>query len=291
MQAGSATASQATVADLQRMAARIRCDIIQMTNLAGGGHPGGSLSATDVVTALYFRVMRVDPAWPDWPDRDRFIMSKGHGCPAWYAALAEKGYYERSHMRTLRKLNSLLQGHPVMGKTPGLDFTTGSLGHGLPAGLGMALAGRMHKADYRVWVMVGDGETQEGSIWEAAMSASAKKVDNLTAILDRNRLQNDTFVDDVLPIEPVADKWRAFGWHVVEIDGHDMAAVVQALEAAPTVTGQPTMIIAHTIKGKGVSFMENIPIWHGRPPTAAETQQALQEICSAAGLEVADVLI
>jgi transketolase len=267
-----------SITDLQRMAATIRCDIIEMITTAQAGHPGGSLSATDVVTALYFRVMRLDPQNPDWPDRDRFILSKGHACPVWYAALAERGYFDKAHLGTLRRLNSILQGHPDMRKTPGIDMTAGSLGQGLSVGLGMALSGKLRKKDYHVWVVIGDGETQEGSVWEAAMAAANWQVDNLTAILDRNGLQNDTYVADIQPLEPLADKWRAFGWRVIEIDGHDMAQVVDALEMATTIKGQPTLILAHTIKGKGVSFMENVPEWHGKAPCIEEAECALDEI-------------
>jgi len=281
----------ATVAQLERRAAFVRSDIIQMIHVANAGHPGGSLSATEIVTALYFRVMNIDPRRPDWPDRDRFILSKGHACPVWYAALAERGYFDKQHLHTLRKLNSILQGHPDMNKTPGVDMTAGSLGQGCCAGLGMALAARVNRRDYRVWTVIGDGEMQEGSVWEMAMSAAGFKVDNLTVILDRNRIQNDDFVDNVMPVGLVAEKWQAFGWHVIEIDGHNMAEVVEALEKSRTISGRPTCIVAHTIKGKGVSFMENNPAWHGRAPTAAEAQQALQEICAAAGLEVSDVVI
>jgi transketolase len=273
------------MANLERMAARIRCDVIEMTCAAQAGHPGGSLSAADIVTALYFRVMRIDPTRPDWPARDRFILSKGHACPVWYSALVERGYLARECIGTLRCLGSVLQGHPDMCKTSGVDFSAGSLGHGLSAGLGMALAGRLHGLDYRVWVVIGDGEAQEGSIWEAAMAAAAMKVDNLTAILDRNRIQNDDFVDKVLPMGALADKWRAFGWHVIEIDGHAMREVVAALEASRHVKGQPTLILAQTVKGKGVSFMEDDPVWHGRAPTPEEAQRACAEIRAAAGLE------
>ncbi len=267
-----------SVDELKHMATAIRCDIIEMICTAKAGHPGGSLSATDIVTALYFRLMRVDPQNPRWPDRDRFILSKGHACPVWYAALAERGFYDKSHLTTLRRLGSILQGHPDMNKVPGIDMTTGSLGHGLSVGIGMALAGRLQKKDYHVWVIIGDGESQEGSIWEAAMAGAKWKLDNLTAILDRNNLQNDFYVDDLMPIEPVADKWRAFGWHVVAIDGHDMAAVVTALEAAKARKGVPTMIIARTIKGKGVSYMENVCEWHGKAPCREEADKALCEI-------------
>ena len=267
-----------SVEQLKQMAATIRCDIIEMICTAKAGHPGGSLSATDVVTALYFRIMRIDPAKPHWPDRDRFILSKGHACPVWYAALAERGYFDKSHLGTLRQLNSILQGHPDMHKTPGIDMTAGSLGHGLSVGVGMALSGKLQKKDYHVWIVIGDGESQEGSIWEAAMSAAKWKLDNLTAVLDRNHLQNDYCVDDLMPIEPLADKWRAFGWNVVEIDGHRMEEVVPALEGAKRFKGQPTIIIAHTVKGKGVSFMENVAEWHGKAPCKEEAEKALEEI-------------
>jgi transketolase len=267
-----------SIEELKAMATTIRCDIIEMITTANAGHPGGSLSAADIVSALYFRVMRIDPTNPNWQDRDRFILSKGHACPVWYAALAERGYFDKSHLNTLRQLNSILQGHPDMNKTPGIDMTVGSLGHGLSAGLGMALSGKMRKKDYHVWIIIGDGESQEGSIWEAAMSGAKWKLDNLTAILDHNNLQNDDCVDTEMPIEPVTDKWRAFGWHVVEIDGHDMEAIVEALENAKSFQGMPTIIIAHTIKGKGVSFMENVVDWHGKAPCKEEAVQALEEI-------------
>jgi len=266
------------VEDLKKMAATIRCDIIDMICTAKAGHPGGSLSAADIVTALYFRLMRLDPKNPGWPDRDRFILSKGHACPVWYAALAERGFFDKSHLGTLRQLGSILQGHPTMKKTPGIDMTAGSLGHGLSAGLGMALSGKLRKKQYHVWVIIGDGESQEGSIWEAAMAAAKWKLDNLTAILDYNNLQNDYAVDEVMPIDPVADKWQAFGWNVVEIDGHNMEQVVKALEGAKTFKGTPTMIIANTVKGKGVSFMENVCEWHGKAPAQDEADQALEEI-------------
>jgi transketolase len=272
-----------SVEELKRMAVTIRCDIVEMVHTAGSGHPGGSLSATDIVTALYFRVMRIDPESPDWSDRDRFILSKGHACPVWYAALAERGYYDKSHLGTLRQLNSILQGHADMIKTPGVDMTVGSLGQGFSAGLGMALSGKLRKKDYHVWVVIGDGEMQEGAVWEAAMAGAKWKLDNLTAILDLNGLQNDDFVDDTMPIHPVPDKWRAFNWHVIEIDGHNMEEVVSALETAKTIKGKPTMIIAHTVKGKGVSFMENVAAWHGQAPSVEQMDQAIAEICQQGG--------
>jgi transketolase len=267
-----------SVKELEQMAVIIRCDIIDMICTAAAGHPGGSLSAADVVTALYFRVMRIDPQNPDWPDRDRFILSKGHACPVWYAALAERGYFDKSHLKTLRRMGSILQGHPDMRKTPGIDMTAGSLGHGLSAGLGMALSGKLQHKDYHVFVIIGDGESQEGSIWEASMAAPNFKLDNLTAILDYNHLQNDYSVDDIMPIHPAVDKWQAFGWHVIDIDGHDMAQVVAALEEAKSHKGKPTMIVANTVKGKGVSYMENVCEWHGKAPCQEEADQALEEL-------------
>ena len=267
-----------SIEELEKMAAVIRCDIIEMICTAAAGHPGGSLSSADIVTALYFRIMRINPENPGWPDRDRFILSKGHACPVWYAALAERGYFDKAHLATLRRLDSILQGHPTMNKTPGIDMTAGSLGHGLSAGLGMALSGKLRKKDYHVYVIIGDGESQEGSIWEAAMAGAKWKLNNLTAILDRNNLQNDSAVDDVMPIEPVADKWQAFGWNVLEIDGHNMEAIVQALDKAQSCKEAPTMIIANTVKGKGVSFMENVCEWHGKAPAKDEATQALEEI-------------
>ena len=267
-----------SVKELEQMAVVIRCDIIDMICTAAAGHPGGSLSAADVVTALYFRIMRIDPQNPDWPDRDRFILSKGHACPVWYAALAERGYFDKSHLKTLRQMGSILQGHPDMRKTPGIDMTAGSLGHGLSAGLGMALSGKLQQKDYHVFVIIGDGESQEGSIWEASMAAPNFKLDNLTAILDYNHLQNDYSVDDIMPIHPAVDKWQAFGWHVLDIDGHDMAQVVAALEEAKSHQGTPTMIVANTVKGKGVSYMENVCEWHGRAPCQEEADQALEEL-------------
>jgi transketolase len=267
-----------SVEELEQMAVIIRCDIIDMICTAAAGHPGGSLSAADIVTALYFRVMRIDPENPNWPDRDRFILSKGHACPVWYAALAERGYFDKSHLKTLRQMGSILQGHPDMLKTPGIDMTAGSLGHGLPVGLGMALAGKLQQKDYHVFVIIGDGESQEGSIWEASMAAPNFKLDNLTAILDYNHLQNDYSLEDIMPIHPAVDKWQAFGWHVIEIDGHDMAQVVQALEEAKSHKGSPTMIVANTVKGKGVSYMENVCEWHGKAPCQEEADRALEEL-------------
>ena len=274
----TAEQAPASIETLQKIAVTVRRHIIHMISKANAGHPGGSLSAADIVTALYFRVMRVDPNNPGWEDRDRFVLSKGHACPVWYAALAERGFFDQSHLDTLRQMDSILQGHADMKKTPGVDMTVGSLGQGFSAGLGMALSGKLSKKDYHVWVVIGDGECQEGAIWEAAMAGAKWKLDNLTAIVDKNRLQNDTFVDDVMPVDPLPEKWRAFGWNVIEIDGHDMAQIVATLEKVLTIKGVPTVIIAHTIKGKGVSFMENVADWHGKAPNAEQTKIAMQDI-------------
>jgi transketolase len=248
-----------------------------MLSAAGSGHPGGSLSSTDLVTALFFAVLRHNPKEPRWPDRDRFHMSKGHCCPLWYAVLAEAGYFPKKELLTLRKLGSMLQGHPDR-RVAGVEVASGSLGQGLSVALGMSLAGRIDKKDYRVYVLMGDGETQEGNIWEAAMATSHYQVDSLCAILDRNGFQIDGKTKDVMSIEPVAEKWRAFGWHTIEIDGHNMKEILSAYEEAKTVKGKPSVIIAHTIKGKGVSFMENVVDFHGRAPTPEETAQALKEL-------------
>ncbi len=267
-----------SISALEKQAVEVRCRILEMIYEAQAGHPGGSLSAADIVTALYFRFMNIDPQNPRWEDRDRFILSKGHACPVWYAALAERGYFDKAHLKTLRKLNSILQGHADMIKTPGVDMTVGSLGQGLSAGIGMALGARLRGKKFHIWVVVGDGEVQEGSIWEAAMAGAKWKLDNLTAIIDQNHIQNDTFVDATMPVDPLADKWRAFGWHVLELDGHNMQAIVETLEHALTIKGIPTVVIAQTVKGKGVSFMENDPAWHGSAPNHEQFEQALREI-------------
>ncbi|MDK2801162.1 MAG: transketolase [Clostridiales bacterium] len=263
---------------LEEQARLIRIDILDMIYKAKSGHPGGSLSAADIVTTLYFNELRVDPANPKWPDRDRFVLSKGHACPVMYAALAERGFLPKEVLSTLRQLGSILQGHPDMKKVPGVEMSTGTLGQGLSVGVGMALGGKLDKKEFRVYVLLGDGETQEGQVWEAAMSASKYKLDNLTAIVDYNRLQVDGFVDDVMPLEPLVLKWEAFGWHVLEIDGHNIAEILKALSEAKNVKHKPTCIIAHTIKGKGVSFMENKPEWHGKAPNEEQYKQALIEL-------------
>lgn len=265
------------IEDLEKKAKRIRQLIVTMLAKAGSGHPGGSLSSTDLITALYFAVMRLKPLEPHWPDRDRFHMSKGHCCPLWYALLAESGYFPTEKLWTLRQLGSMLQGHPDR-RTPGVEVASGSLGQGLSISVGMSLAGRLDKKDYRVYCLMGDGEIQEGNIWEAAMSAAHYKCDNLCGILDYNGFQIDGKVKDVMNLEPLIDKWKAFGWHTIEIDGHNMRQIVSAYEEAKTVKNKPSIIIAHTIKGKGVSFMENVVDFHGRAPTKEEAEKALKEL-------------
>ncbi len=256
----------------------IRKDIIQMTNIAKAGHPGGSLSAVEIVTALYFHAMNIDPQNPGWEDRDRFILSKGHACPVMYAALAEKGYFGLEHLKTLRKFQSILQGHPDMQKTPGVDISAGSLGNGLSVGVGMALAARWKMTDYKVFVVLGDGELQEGMVWEAAMAAAHFDLSNLVAFVDYNGIQINGWVNDVMAINPLADKWRAFGWIAHEVDGHDLHALQSVLGAVPDGSGRPVAVIAHTVKGKGISFMEDDNNWHYRVPTADEVRTAREEL-------------
>ena len=264
--------------ELKEIARQIRIDVIRMLTEAGSGHPGGSLSAADIVTALLFRIMRHDPKRPDWSERDRFVLSKGHGIPAWYAALAHAGYFPREELLTLRKTGSRLQGHPDRNTLPCLEACTGSLGQGLSIALGMAIASRMDHSPYRVYCLMGDGESQEGQIWEAAMAAPKFKADTLCAILDYNKTQIDGFVKDVMPIEPILDKWKSFGWHVREVDGHNLEQIIDALEESKTVKDQPCFILADTIKGKGVSFMEGVVDWHGKAPKPEQAEKALTEL-------------
>jgi transketolase len=268
----------ADAAALREIARQLKIDSLKMIHRAGGGHPGGSLSAADLIATLYFRVMNIRPDEPDWPDRDRFVLSKGHGCPVLYAALARLGYFDSSHLDTLRKLGSILQGHPDMKRTPGLDTTTGSLGQGLSVGLGMALIGKLMQKSYRVFVMLGCGELDEGQVWEAAMCAAKYKTANLTAIIDYNQLQLDGHNDDVMPLEPLDDKWRSFGWNALRIDGHDTPAILDAFQQAADCEDRPTVIIAKTVKGKGVSFMENHLDWHGKAPSEEQLGAALKEL-------------
>jgi transketolase len=263
---------------LRERAKALRLHIVRMLARAASGHPGGSLSAVEIVTALYFGgILRYDPARPDWPDRDRFILSKGHGVPVLYAALAEAGYLPVDELDTLRAIDSRLQGHPVYGTAPGVEASTGSLGQGLSIGLGIALAGQLDRKDYRVFVVLGDGECQEGQVWEAAMAAGHHRPDNLVAVVDYNGYQLDGAIAEIMDLEPFAAKWEAMNWAVREIDGHDMEAVLDALNWAVEVPG-PACIIARTVKGKGVSFMENENKYHGVAPSNEELTKALLEL-------------
>ena len=264
--------------ELKTTATNIRKNIIKMLTEAKSGHPGGSLSVTDILTVLYFEEMNIDPKNPQNPDRDRFVLSKGHGAPALYATLAERGYFDKAELMKLRKTGAMLQGHPAMDHTPGVDMSTGSLGQGLSCANGMALALKLDKKSARVYAACGDGEIQEGQIWEAAMTAAHYKLDNLTVFVDHNGLQIDGPNNEVMTVNPIPDKFRAFGWNVIEIDGHNYEAIKSAIEIAKTVKGRPTAIIAETVKGKGVSFMENQVGWHGKAPNAEQCEQALKEL-------------
>jgi transketolase len=263
---------------LQEKARRVRTHIVRMIAGAGSGHIAPALSCADIISALYFSVLRLDPGNPLWEDRDRFILSKGHGCAAHYAVLAEKGFFPLEVLDTFCQLDSILGGHPDRLKVPGVEASTGSLGHGLPIGVGMAIAGKVDGRVYRVFVLLGDGETNEGAVWEGAMAASHYKLDNLIAIIDRNRLQVDGWTEDVMNPEPLADKWRSFGWCVQEINGHDMNQIVDALHIATATRERPAVIIAKTVKGKGVSFMESSVDWHYGVVTAEAAMQALREL-------------
>ena len=263
---------------LKVKAKEIRKSIVSMITEAKSGHPGGSLSATDILTALYFSEMNVDPANPKMEGRDRFVLSKGHAAPAIYATLAEKGYFSKDELMTLRKFGSRLQGHPDMKKLPGIEISTGSLGQGLSVANGMALNAKMFNENYRTYVILGDGEVQEGQIWEAAMTAAHYKLDNLCAFLDNNNLQIDGNVSEIMGVEPLDKKWEAFGWNVIKIDGHDFEQILSALDKARECKDKPTMVIAKTIKGKGVSFMENVCGFHGVAPTLEELERALAEL-------------
>ena len=265
------------VEELESIARELRRDIVQTIYAAGSGHPGGSLSELEILIALYFKVMRHDPADPRWPDRDRFILSKGHASPGLYAVLAQAGYFPRSELATFRKLNSRLQGH-AHPMTPGVEMNSGSLGMGLSFALGCALAARLDRKDYLVYALLGDGECDEGQVWEAAMAAAHHRAANLVAIVDRNRIQNDRTTDQVMGLEPLAQKWRSFGWRVLETDGHDFRSLLPTFDKARQRRTRPRVIIAHTVKGKGVSFMENTAAFHGRAPTAQELEKALQEL-------------
>lgn len=267
------------VASLKSICRQVRASIVNTAADAGVGHMGGSLSEVEILVALYFHLMRIDPSRPAWPERDRFILSKGHASPGYYCTLARRGFFPKEKLAEFDAVNSMLQGHPCMLKTPGVDMSTGSLGQGLSAGIGMALGRDLLNQKFHIYVLLGDGELQEGQVWEAAMFAGRRKITGLTAIVDYNRVQLSETVPNILDLEPLADKWRAFGWRVLECDGHDVAAVVDALEESRRdgATG-PAVVIAHTVKGKGVSFMEGKYQWHGRAPNDAERHAALAEI-------------
>ncbi|MBI4218125.1 MAG: transketolase [Elusimicrobia bacterium] len=263
---------------LKEIAKELRVWIVRMLAEAGSGHPGGSLSAIDILTVLYFHTMRHRPQEPQWPLRDRFILSKGHGVPALYSVLAKSGYFPMDDLLTLRKTASALQGHPSLGTVPGIEASTGSLGQGLSIAQGLALASKMDGTPYRVFCLIGDGESQEGQIWETAMSAPKFSLDNLIVFLDYNKGQIDGHTKDIMDLEPVVDKWNAFNWHVQEIDGHDIYKIIDALEKTKSILHKPHLIVAHTVKGKGVSFMENNIDWHGKAPTQEEARRAIEEI-------------
>jgi transketolase len=274
-------ARQALIERLTAQATLLRRHVVRSIYQCGKGHYGGALSPAEIVAALYFHALRLDPTRPAWPDRDRFVLSKGHGAAILYAALAERGYFPPRWLATYKQPGSRLQGHPDMTKTPGVDMTSGALGEGLSVGLGMALAGRLDGRDYRVYVLLGDGEMQEGSVWEAAMAIAHHRLDHLTAIVDVNGLQVDGPTDAVVSLGSLADKLRAFGWQAVEIDGHDVGQVLDALDLARETAGRPTAIVARTVKGRGVSFMEGVTEWHSNVLSPAQLAQALAELAEA----------
>lgn len=264
--------------ELEQLAGKMRRLVIDAVYHAKSGHPGGSLSICDMMSVLFFREMNIDPKNPKKEDRDRFVLSKGHAAPAYYAALAMRGYFPEEELKNLRNIHSFLQGHPCLGKIPGVDMSTGSLGQGLSAANGMALAAKAEKKDYRVYCICGDGELQEGQIWEAAMSSSHYHLDNLTLFVDNNGLQIDGKVENVMNCTPISEKFHAFGWHTIEINGHNVAEIISALEEARKTKEKPTAIIAKTVKGKGVSYMENQVGWHGAAPDEAQYQLAMEEL-------------
>ncbi len=267
-----------STAELKETAKKLRRHVITMIATAGSGHPGGSLSAADIITALYFRVLRHHPENPRWSERDRFILSKGHAAPILYAALAEAGYFPVAELETLRKMDSRLQGHTDMNLTPGVEMSAGSLGMGLSFAIGVALAARLDSRTYRTYALLSDGECEEGETWEAALAAAHFRVDNLTAMVDCNGMQLSGWTRDIMNLEPLVRKWQAFGWHVIDIDGHDLDQIIAAFLKAEKMKGKPTVIIARTTKGKGVSFMENNVAFHGKTPTREEAEKALKEL-------------
>lgn len=267
-----------TLKQLELTANQIRQNIIEMLLKAGSGHSAGPLGMADVFTALYFEVMNIDPKRPDWPERDRFVLSAGHICPVLYATLAYRGFFPKEELMTLRQFGSRLHGHPTRNALPGIETSSGPLGHGLSQAVGMALAARMDKKTWRTYAVLSDGEHDEGQTWEAILFAGKNKLHNLTAIIDRNNIQIDGFTEDILPLEPLADKYRAANWYVLEVDGHNFDEIIAALRHARAVFERPTVIIAHTIPGKGVDFMENDWHWHGKPPKPDEAKIALHEL-------------
>ncbi len=270
-------AEKPDIKELKKKAVGIRKDLLKMLTAAGSGHTGGSLSIVDILVVLYYYEMRNEPKDPKWPGRDRFLLSKGHACPALYAVLADKGYFNKEDLWGLRKLGSKLQGHPQIGLA-GIEISSGSLGQGLSIANGMGLAARLDKSDTRIYCLMGDGETNEGQVWEAAMTASHYKLDNLCAIIDYNKLQIDGFCCEVKDMGAYLDKWKDFGWNVIETDGHDIEKLIKAFDKAKTVKGIPTVIVAHTVKGKGVSFVENKVEWHGIAPKKEEYEKAVKEL-------------
>ena len=274
----SAYHSEALLSELAERARELRLDSLEMIHRRGAGHPGGSLSAAEIMAALFFHKLNIDPARPDWPERDRFILSKGHASAILYAALSRRGFFPREDLPHWGEVACHLQGHPDRLKTPGVDMTSGLLGHGIAIGVGLALAARRLGLSYRTYVLLGDGECQGGIIWEGAMAAAKFRTASLTAILDYNDVQLDGAVHDIMPLEPLIDKWRAFNWAVLEINGHNLRQVLEALDTASEIHGRPTIIVAHTTKGKGVSFMEDRSYWHGVAPNAAQLAQAETEL-------------
>ncbi|NAS11029.1 transketolase [Flavobacteriaceae bacterium R33] len=265
------------ITTLEKKAREIRREIVEMVYRANSGHVGGSLGAADILTALYYHCMRIDPKNPDWEDRDRFILSKGHCTPVIYAVLADLGYFPKGDLLTFRRPGSHLQGHPYQPKTPGIDASTGTLGIGISTGVGMALGAKLKGKKHYYYILCGDGEIQEGQVWEAAMFANKYKLDNIIGFVDRNYLQTDGYSENVMPLDPLVPKWESFGWEVFEIDGHDFQAIIETVEKAKTID-KPVMIIANTTKGKGVSFMEGQAEWHGKPPARKERDNALLEL-------------
>lgn len=266
------------IQELENKAKEIRKGIIEQIYTANSGHPGGSLSCADILTVLYFHTMRIDEKKPNWEERDRFILSKGHSVPALYSVLANRGFFDIEELKTLRKLNSKLQGHPDKNKVPGIDMTTGSLGQGLSIANGIAIAGKLDKKDYRVYTLLGDGEIEEGQVWEAAMTSSKYKLDNLCVIVDNNNLQIDGTIGDVKGLGDIDNKFKSFGFEVIKIDGHNIEEIIKGFEVAKEIKGKPTCIIANTIKGKGISYMENLAMWHGKAPNEEQYLKAKEEL-------------